>query len=188
MTYDVNCRRGSSRRKHAKKRICFPLKYSGFLMSPEPIWCLLVEWLFHNTLSEIQLTSSSPSCGNIYLRRGGEFLKFLLRFCRRALPWASIWVRRGVASKFLEIEAANKLSSEILRFSSFFKVPARHGDQGSWECTMEQDQVNSADSAIIFLINQWSVWIVRVPGGQGVGLHGPRGSRGRPTWSQGVEG
>ena len=93
-------------------------KYSGFLMSPEPIWCLLVEWLFHNTLSEIQLTSSSPSCGNIYLRRGGEFLKFLLRFCRHALPWASIWVRRGVASKFLEIEAVNKLSSEILRFSS----------------------------------------------------------------------
>ena len=110
-------------------------------MSPEPIWCLLVEWLFHNTLSEIQLTSSSPSCGNIYLRRGGEFLKFLLRFCRRALPWASIWVRRGVASKFLEIEAANKLSSEILRFSSFFKVPARHGDQGSWECTMEHDRI-----------------------------------------------
>ena len=27
-----------------------------------------------------------------------------------------------------------------------------------------------------------------VPGGQGVGLEGPRGSRGRPTWSQGVRG
>ena len=27
-----------------------------------------------------------------------------------------------------------------------------------------------------------------VPGGQGVGLQGPRGSRGRPRGSQGVEG
>ena len=28
----------------------------------------------------------------------------------------------------------------------------------------------------------------RVPGGHGVGLQGPRGSRGRPTGSQGVKG
>ena len=28
----------------------------------------------------------------------------------------------------------------------------------------------------------------RVPGGQGVGLQGPRGSRGRPTGSQGAKG
>ena len=43
----------------------------------------------------------------------------------------------------------------------------------------KQDQVNNADSAIIFLINHCSVR---------VGLNGPRGSRGRPTRSHGVKG
>ena len=37
-----------------------------------------------------------------------------------------------------------------------------------------QDQVNIADSVIIFLINLWSVRV-------GLGLYGPRGSRGKPT-------
>ena len=38
----------------------------------------------------------------------------------------------------------------------------------------------------------WAVvvegWAHRDPGGQGVGLHGPRGSRDRPTGSYGVKG
>ena len=58
----------------------------------------------------------------------------------------------------------------------------------SQKTSYQQDQVNSANSAIIFLINHWSVRIVRVPEGQGVGLQGPRGSKGRPTGSQGFKG
>ena len=30
-------------------------------------------------------------------------------------------------------------------------------------------------------------WAYRVPGGQGIGLQGPRGSRGRPAGYQGVK-
>ena len=39
---------------------------------------------------------------------------------------------------------------------------------------------------------KWAVvfkgWAYRVSGGQGIGLLGPRGSRGRPKGSQGVKG
>ena len=36
---------------------------------------------------------------------------------------------------------------------------------------------------------KWALgWVYRVPRGQGVGIQGPRGSRGRPTGSQGVTG
>ena len=54
---------------------------------------------------------------------------------------------------------------------------------------MAKKYETSADSAIIFLINQWSVWIVRVPGGQGVGLQGSRGLRAeakKPRWQGGI--
>ena len=92
---------------------------------------------------------------------------------------------------------------------------------------MKQDQVNSANSAFIFMINLLFIqgcqsdsvgrggqlvrlvrlvrlvwcsrgtptgsqgvkgYASRVPGGQGVGLQGPKGSRGRPGGSQGVQG
>ena len=36
--------------------------------------------------------------------------------------------------------------------------------------------------------SEWSRWGLQVPRGQGVGLQGPKGSRGRPTGFQGVEG
>ena len=53
----------------------------------------------------------------------------------------------------------------------------------------KQDQVNNADSAIIFLIDHCSVRIgLNGPRGSRDRLQGLRGSRGRPTGSQGVKG
>ena len=54
---------------------------------------------------------------------------------------------------------------------------------------LQQDQVNNADSAIIFLINHCSVRVgLNGPRGSRGRLQGLRGSRGRPTGSQGVKG
>ena len=63
------------------------------------------------------------------------------------------------------------------------------GWEARHELVGEQDQVNNADSAIIFLINHCSVRVgLNGPSGSRGRLQGLRGSRGRPTGSQGVKG